>query len=302
MKTSKGSGMKIGMNLPVMVPRFDREALLAWCRRIDAGPWSSLAVGERINYPNPAAMVTLSVAAAATERVDIMPYVLVMPPHSAVNRAKELATLDVICGGRLRLGVGAGARAEDYAALGAPFGTRRLSQLEEQVATMKRIWSGEKVVAEALLPVGPLPVQKGGPEILVASLSEKSIRHVSRWADGIAGFSFAPSIEEITNCFDRARRFWREAGRASPPHLLTSFWFALGNDARGQLDRYLRRYLNFFDEKTARTLAKSVTTDSPRKLADAVRRIEDTGAGEVSLVPTTWDPDEISRAADALGF
>ncbi len=294
--------MKIGMNLPVMVPDFDRDTLLEWCRRIDAGPWSSLAVGERINFPNPAAMVTLSVAAAATERVDIMPYVLIMPPHSAVNRAKELATLDVLCGGRLRLGVGAGAREEDYAALGAPFGKRRLTRLEEQVAIMKRIWSGEKVVDEALLPVGPLPLQKGGPDILVASLSEVSIRHVSRWADGIAGFSFAPSIDEIATRFDRACRCWREADRKVPPKLLTSFWFALGKDAREQLDRYLHLYLNFFGDETARTLANSVSTDSPQKLADVVRRIEDTGAHEVSLVPTTWDPDELSRAADALNF
>ena len=61
--------MKIGMNLPVMVPGLDRDCILEWCRRIDAGPYSTLASGERIVFPNPEIMVTLAAAAAATERV-----------------------------------------------------------------------------------------------------------------------------------------------------------------------------------------------------------------------------------------
>jgi hypothetical protein len=55
--------MKIGMNLPVMVPGLDRDCILEWCRRIDAGPYSTLASGERIVFPNPEIMVTLAAAA-----------------------------------------------------------------------------------------------------------------------------------------------------------------------------------------------------------------------------------------------
>ncbi len=293
--------MRIGMNIPIMVPGIDRETMLAWCRGIDEGPWSSLAVGERINFPNHAAMPTLAMAAALTERVQLMSYVLIMPMHSEVNRAKELATIDVISEGRLTLGVGAGAREEDYQAVGATFGKKRLSQLEAQIATMKRVWAGEIVVDGPLRPVEPAPYQKGGPAVLVASLSPAAIKHVSRWADGLAGFSFGPSIEEIESTFDLARSAWKEAGR-DEPRLVTSFWYALGDDARGQLDEYLHRYLNFFGAEAAKTLAKNVTCDSPQKLRDAIRRIEDTGAEEVSLVPTTLDPDEIARTRDALGI
>ncbi|MCH7868114.1 MAG: LLM class flavin-dependent oxidoreductase [Myxococcales bacterium] len=294
--------MDIGMNVPVMVPGLDRETLLAWCVGIDKGPYSSLAVGERINFPNLAAMVTLSVAAAVTNRVRIMSYVLIMPMHNAVNRAKELATIDVISGGRLCLGVGAGAREEDYQALGATFSKRRLSQLEQQIATMKRVWAGEIVVEGPLRPVEPAPLQPGGPEILAASLSEPAIKHVSRWADGLAGFSFGPSIKEIDNSFALARKYWKESGRESQPRLVTSFWFALGSDARGQLDRYLNRYLNFFEPDVAQKLAESVSCDSAQALKDWVRRVEDTGADELSLVPTTSDPAELDRVADALGW
>ena len=93
--------MKVGLHLPVMVPGLDREKILRWSRRIDEGPFSTLAVGERINFPNPEAMVTLSAAAAVTERVALAFGVLVLPMHRPVLLAKQLATLDVLCGGRL---------------------------------------------------------------------------------------------------------------------------------------------------------------------------------------------------------
>ncbi len=294
--------MDVGMNLPAMVPGWNRDSVHEWCRRIDAGPYSSLAVGERINFTNPAAMVALSTAAALTERVRIMPYVMILPMRNEVGMAKEFATLDVLSGGRLCLGVGAGARKEDYQAMGAPFGKRRLSQLQEQVATMRRVWNGDIVVDGPLRPVEPAPLQPGGPEIIVASLSEASIRHVSRWADGIAGFSFAPSLDEIDHCFETARSAWKANDRERAPRLVASFWFALGKNARKQLDDYLHRYLDFMGPKLSKSLASAVATDSPAKLADIVKRVEDTGADELSLVPTTWDIDELSRVADALGW
>ncbi len=294
--------MDIGMNLPAMVPGFTRDAVLQWCTRIDAAPYSSLAVGERINFPNPAAMPTLAVATAVTNRVRIMPYVLILPLRSEVALAKELATLDVLSEGRLVLGVGAGAREEDFQAVGAPFGKRRLSQLRQQVSTMRRVWAGEIVTEGPLRPVEPYPLQPGGPPIIVASLSETSIRHASEWADGIAGFSFGPSIDEIRQCFETTRKAWRDSEREREPRLVASFWFALGPDARNQLDAYLRRYLAFMGDDLSKRLAQAVTTDTPQKLADAIKRIEDCEADEVSLVPTTWDSDELARVADALGW
>ena len=71
--------MDIGMNLPVMVPGLDRDLLLTWARRIDAGPFSTLAAGERVSFPNPDVMVALAAAAAVTTRVRIMTNVVVLP-------------------------------------------------------------------------------------------------------------------------------------------------------------------------------------------------------------------------------
>jgi alkanesulfonate monooxygenase SsuD/methylene tetrahydromethanopterin reductase-like flavin-dependent oxidoreductase (luciferase family) len=292
--------MEIGMNLPVMVPGLSRDHILEWSRRIDAGPFSSLAAGERITFPNPDITVTLSAAAAVTERVRIMTNVVVLPLHSAVLKAQELATLDVISDGRLTVGVGAGARPEDFRAVGTPVPEKPLTRLEEQVALMRRVWAGEHVVEGALRPVEPFPVQPGGPALLSASLSPRSIRRAARWADGICGFSFGPSIEEVSAGFETARSAWRERGRDTLPRLVTGCWFALGPKAREQMDHYVQRYLAFLGPGVADKLAPTVTTLSAQALRDVVRQLADCGTDELCLVPTTSDPDELHRVADAL--
>jgi len=293
--------MQVGLNLPVMVPGLDRERILEWARRIDAGPYSSLAAGERITFPNPEITVALSAAAAVTTRVRIFFNAMVLPLHSAVLKAKELATLDVISAGRLMLAVGAGAREEDFRALGAPFKDKRLGQLEAQVQLMRRVWAGELVVEGARRPVEPLPLQAGGPEVLSASIYPGSIRRAARWADGIAGFSFGPSTKEVQSSFETARAAWKDAGRASPPRLVTSCFFALGPEARNQMDQYLQRYLAFMGPGVARKIAAAVQTTSAKALRAVVRELADVGTDELSLVPTTLDPDEVERVADLLG-
>ena len=296
------TAMQIGMNLPVMVPGLDRRTVLEWCRRIDTGPFSTLAAGERITFPNPEVMVTLSVAAAATERVKLAFTVVVLPlHHSPVLLAKQIATLDVLSGGRVVLGVGVGARLEDYRAAEAPFDNKRLRRMEQQVALMRRVWRGEMVVPDALRPVEPLPLQAGGPELWAGALVADSIRRAAAWADGICGFSFGPSTDEVAFAWETARQAWRDAGRERPPRLVGSCWFALGADARAQLDTYLHRYLNFMGPDVARALAPTVRTDSPAKLRQVVADLAALGTDELLLVPTTSDPDELARVADALG-
>jgi len=293
--------MQIGMNLPVMVPGLDRAAILGWARRIDAGPFATLAAGERITFPNPDMMVTLAAAAAVTERVKIACTVLVLPMHAAPLVAKQIATLDVLSGGRVVCGVGVGARAEDYRAAGVPFDARRLRRMEQQVALLKRAWAGELVVEDARRPIEPLPLQPGGPPLWAGALTADSIRRAARWADGICGFSFGPSLDEVAFAWETARAAWREAGRTTPPRLVGGCWFALGAGARAQLDAYLQRYLGFLGDDVARAMAPSVRTDSPAALRRVAQDLATLGTDELLLVPTTADADELDRVADAIG-
>src|SRR5690606_29482414 len=114
-------------------------------------------------------------------------------------------------GGRVTLAVGVGGREEDYRAVDAVWDKRRLSRMESHVARMRRLWSGEKAFEGALRPVEPFPLQPGGPPILAGALFHPSIERAARWADGICGFSFSLSSDEIGAAFDVARRAWKAA-------------------------------------------------------------------------------------------
>lgn len=291
--------MEIGVNLPVMVPGLDRATLEAWCRGIDGGPFSTLAVGERINFPNTEITVSLAAAAAWTTRVRLLYNVLVLPMHPEVLAAKQIATLDVLSGGRVVVGVGVGGREEDYTAVGATWDRTRMRRLERQVARMRRVWAGETVVPGALRPVEPLPLQAGGPPLLAGSIFPPSIARAARWADGLCGFSFTLASDELAFAFDTARAAWRTAGRATPPRLVTGAFVALGPDARAQMDAYLAGYLNFMGP-AARGVIRLVPTVGAPAVREAVVRARDAGADELIVAPTTADVTELARLRDVL--
>ena len=290
--------MEIGMNLPVMAPGLDRDTFLAWCERIDSGPYASLAAGERISFYNPDMTAALSAASVLTKRVKIVSGVFVPMLHHPVMLAKQLATIDVLSGGRFIAGLGVGGREQDYASVDAPLG-HRLTRLAKAVATMKRVWEQEPVV-EGALPVGPKPTREGGPMLLAGSLMTESIRAASKWADGLCGFSFGPSGAEMELQFNAARDAWRERGKPAP-WLGTGFWYALGPNAREQLNAYLERYLNFMAPVARENVKQICIATTPQALKDALQQAKDAGADDVLLVPTTSDPDDVHRVADIIG-
>jgi alkanesulfonate monooxygenase SsuD/methylene tetrahydromethanopterin reductase-like flavin-dependent oxidoreductase (luciferase family) len=291
--------VQIGMTLPSMLADVDRDRAQAWCRGIDEGPFSSLACGERITFHNLEMRMLLAAAAAWTERVRIVPTLYVLPLHPAVLVAKEVATLDVLSGGRVTLTVGVGGREHDYRAAEAPF-ARRFARLDEQVATLRRVWSGRPPF-EGADAVGPRPIQEGGPPIWAGAMGPKSLRRAAAWADGIAGFSTAGDPQEVAQSFAAVRRAWQEAGQDRRPRLVTGFWYALGGDAEDRLRRYAFDYLRVFGDEVARALAGRCSIHSATALRRAVHEIRELGADELILVPTSSELSELERSVDALG-
>ncbi|MGZ6980191.1 MAG: LLM class flavin-dependent oxidoreductase [Acidimicrobiia bacterium] len=285
--------MDIGVTLPSFVRGADRAAILEWCRRVDEGPFTSISVGERIAYPSHELVTTLAFAAAATERVRIMSTVAVLPIHDPVRFAKQMATIDVLSGGRLTVGVGVGGRHQDYAALGVPF-ERRFARLDEQVEIMRGVWRGETVV-EGLPPVGPEPVQPGGPPLLTAAMGPRSLGRSAVWADGLAGWDLAPDPAGVAATFRRAEAAWVSAGRAEPPWLSTSSWFALGDGAADRLFTYAYEYLSSFGDRAARAMAALCRLSDAGAMRETVAALRETGCDELVLVPTTTDISELDR-------
>ncbi|GAA3522270.1 LLM class flavin-dependent oxidoreductase [Aeromicrobium panaciterrae] len=294
--------MQVGMTLPIMEPDLGPDTLEEWSQAIDAGPFSSLCFGERMAFDNPETLTLLGAVAAWTDRVRIVTTVIVPQLHEPVMLAKALATGDRLSKGRLTAGFGVGGRDEDYRAVGAELSTRTMAGMAERVAVMKRVWAGEKVT-EAVRPVGPRPVQPGGPELLVGSTGPRTIRSAAVWADGLAGFELDLDLARAETLFDVARTAWREAGRTAP-RLTTSFWVALDDGvggARDQMHRHLRHYMNWLPADLVDALAPTAGfAGTEDELLAVLKQLEEIGADEVHLVPTTSDISMVERIAAAI--
>jgi alkanesulfonate monooxygenase SsuD/methylene tetrahydromethanopterin reductase-like flavin-dependent oxidoreductase (luciferase family) len=290
------------MTMPVMEPDLDATVLQDWARAIDEGPFSSLCWGERITFSNPDNLTLLGALAAWTNRVRLVTTVIVPQLHNEVMLAKALATADMLSGGRLTVGLGVGGRHEDYHAVGADLATQTIRGMAERVAVMKRVWAGEKIT-ESVLPVGPAPVQPGGPALLVGAIGPKTVRSAAGWADGLAGTTLDLDVAKQNELFDIARQAWAQAGKPQP-HLATSFWFAFGapEEARAQVHRRLRRYMNWIPAEYIDAMAPTTGwAGTEDELVAVLRKFEEIGTDEVQLIPTSSDLDQVRCAAEVAG-
>ena len=286
--------MKIGMTLPVMEPELTRQDLEAWTKRIDEGPWSHIALGERILFPNPEFISTLSAVAAWTNRVEIIATISILTMHNPVLSAKQFATIDMLAEVRFTLGVGVGGREEDYNSIGADWSKRRWGQLSKNVQIMQDIW-----LKNHDAQMGPDLFSKDGPKILAGAVGPKAMEMSADFSSGLAGFSFNADIQEIIDSFSRVTAAFSKKDKT--PRLVTSFWFGLGDTARQDIQTHLERYLSWMGQDLANDLSKTAgLAGNERSLKDLLTQIKDAGATDVLLVPTSKDIDQLYKAEEIV--
>ena len=285
--------MKIGIGLPATIPGTSANTVMDWARRADAGSFSSLGIIDRLVYPNYEPMDTLAAAAAVTQWVRLMTTILIAPIQNPGVLAKQAATLDAISGGRLTLGMGLGAREDDYAAAPAVWKTRG-KRFDEQLAVMKGIWGGG-VAAEGVGPVGPAPVQQGGPELLIGGSNPAALRRVGRWADGI----IVPGTpESVGGANDIAQAAWKEAGRPRAPRLVGAAYYASGADPDRQGAAYIRDSYAFAGDYSEILVQAIIRT--PEAIKGTIEAFSAIGMDELILWPTISDVSQVDRLAEIV--
>lgn len=275
--------MKIGIGLPSTIPHVSGSLIREWARLADQGPFSSLAVLDRLVYGNYEPLTTLAVAAGETRRIRLVTGVLLATLRNTGVLAKQTASLDVLSDGRLTLGLGIGAREDDFQAAPAPFQGRG-KRFEQQLDMLTRLWAG-KPVDEQTGPVGPPSVQPGGPEVLIGGWTPAAIGRLQRWGNGyIAGGN---DVQQVSQCFQLAQEAWQQAGRTGKPRLVVCASYALGPDAASRFTAPLLDYYAFMGPM-AEMVALSVPS-SPEALKENIRAFEAIGTDELLLMP--WIPE-----------
>jgi probable F420-dependent oxidoreductase len=174
--------------------------------------WSG-AYNSRDMFHEP--MVLYGYAAAITQSLELVTSVLVLGQRQTSLVAKQAAEIDILTGGKFRLGVGVGWNQVEYEALGESFGNRGRRE-EEQMDVLRALWTNEVVtyhgryhdISEAGL--NPLPVQRPIP-IWLGGRDERLLKRVARMGDG--WFPMVPASDEGRAVVDQLRGYAEEAGR-----------------------------------------------------------------------------------------
>jgi probable F420-dependent oxidoreductase len=202
--------MRVGFNLPQIGPAASPEAIVRAAKQAEALGYDSLWVTERLLYPvkpqtpYPATpdgslpegyklvldpVETLTFAAAHTSRIALGTSVLDIPYYNPVMLARRLTTLDVLSGGRLRVGLGLGWSKDEFDAVGAD-PRERGRRADEFLRVLKAIWTTDPVefhgkyyhVPRSI--IGPKPIQKPHPPIYLAAYVPAALKRAATLANG----------------------------------------------------------------------------------------------------------------------
>jgi probable F420-dependent oxidoreductase len=228
--------MELGFALPYAGSWATPQNQATIATRAEELGWASLWTGQRLLYPEsprndyyatPGAawpapfrsiadpVVPLAYVAALTNRIRIGTASLIIPIAKPITLAKQLATLDVLCGGRLDVGVSLGWSRDEFAASGVPF-ERRGDRFEEYLKAMVAVWRGEgcefageftELPRSAILPA---PVQRPHPPVLIGGYADAALRRAARYQGYLGGNMPLATIVDVLN---RLGRHCAELGR-----------------------------------------------------------------------------------------
>ena len=239
-------------------------------------------VYERLgNRPYYDPLSILSYVAAITENLVLGTSVLVLPYHNPMRLAKAAATLDVMSGGRLALGVGVGVIEQELNALGSPF-QRRGAITNESIAIMKELWTQEDPSFEGEfysfsgMKFSPKPVQKPHIPLLIGGTSRAAIRRAARMGDGWHPTAMPP--EELAENIQYLRQQTQAAGR-DDSEIPISISVPMQGGRAGRF---------------------SLGAD-PEEIGPKVEAFANLGVERMVISPYSDDPEEMLAAAEMIG-
>ncbi len=281
--------MDVGIALPNAVPGATGAQLTEWARRAEARGFSTLGTIDRIVYDNYEPLTALAAVAAVTERIGLSTTVLLAPLRTnAVLLAKQALSVNALSGGRLTLGVGLGAREDDYEASGVELRGRG-KRLDVMLEEIKATWAGDEIG----------PSIAAAPRLILGGHAEASYARAARFGDGWISSGTGPDVAR--EGIEKARAAWSEAGRDDEPHVMALAYFSLGDRAEQDARANLAHYYAWLGEEVAGMIADAAAKDT-----EAVRQYlsayDAAGCDELVFCPSSADPTQVDLLADAAGL
>jgi probable F420-dependent oxidoreductase len=225
-------------------------------------------------------LTLLSFVAARTRRVRLGTSVLVLPYHNAIRLAKAAATLDVLSGGRLVMGVGVGLIHQEMEAMGSAFAERG-AITDEAIAVMRALWTQEdpsfsgKHYRFAGMKFSPKPLQKPSIPVIVGGVSHAAIRRAAWLGDGWQPLGLSPEAlaPGIAILREEARACGRDVANIPVSIAMSLATPRLGRDALGAKAAEIIENAKAYASLGVDTLVISANTGEPREAGAALEMV-----------------------------
>jgi probable F420-dependent oxidoreductase len=225
--------MRVGAVIPQVELAHDASMLRDWAQAADDLGFADVLAVEHVlgfrdepaqsiygpvvpDTPMQEPLVLFGYLAAVTRRVSLSTGVLVLPQRQTVVVAKQAAALDVLCGGRLRLGVGVGYVPQEHAALNADYHSRGV-RIVEQIDVLRALWTEQVVDYDGRwhhlegAGINPMPMQRPIP-VWMGGMSDHAMRRAAATCDGWMAILLTPDGAART-AIEQLRSYAIEAGR-----------------------------------------------------------------------------------------
>ena len=255
-------------------------------------------------FPTFDALTSLAAMAARTSRIRLGTAVLLLPLRPAALAAKEIASVDVISGGRLLLGVGIGGEyPKEFEAVGVPV-RERGARTDEALQVLKLLFTQNNVSFDGRftrldgVTLMPKPAQAGGPPLWIAGRSQAAMRRAGRLGDGYLPYLFSP--ERFREGMQQVREEAERAGRDPEAITPAIYQFVCLDDSyeeakRVAADDLSRRYNQPFEKIVDRYVVMGNADECARRLAD----FAEAGVRHFILVPIVRSFGEFMRHVEA---
>jgi alkanesulfonate monooxygenase SsuD/methylene tetrahydromethanopterin reductase-like flavin-dependent oxidoreductase (luciferase family) len=282
--------MKIGIGLPAAVPDVDATTIAAWAADAERAGFASVGVIDRLVYDNVEPLTALAAAAATTTRVELLTTVLnVGWRANPVLLAKQIASVDLLSGGRLTAGLGLGGWPEDFTASDVSTSGKG-ARLRQALTSMRKAWAGELTGQGG--PMRRLP--EGRPALLFGGLVPAAYNRAATEGQGwVAPLMGMQMLEDGATA---VRDAWAKAGRDGEPRIATGRYFSLGRDADAIADEYLRHYYG----EAGLPIVRADTQTSPQQIREELDRLAEAGVTDLVLYPSSAHLDQVRLLAEAV--
>jgi len=263
--------MRTGIFLPNSVPGTTGSQLVEWARKAESTGFDSVGVIDRVVYDSYEPLIALTLAAAVTERVELVTNILTSPLRNGGILAKQADSLDRISNGRLTLGLGVGLREDDFAACDIDLKVRG-ALLDDH---MRRL---------------------GGHRMLVGGDAQHASRRLMTGGQGWTMMIGTP--DQFEAGMTAVRGAWACAGRPGEPRGMAVFYAALGDDAQQLAAKGPGNYYSWLGPEIAGAIVGSVAT-TPDAVRGYLAGFEAAGATDVLICPCSNDITQLDLIADA---